>query len=153
MCLPIGPGVKIEREWTHAGLNCAVTLTSYGAHRCGYVRVPPGHPLHGKEFMADPPNGVDMLEVHCGINFSEIEPCAHDDGTGWWFGFDCGHVGYDRKFDPDVDVEKMSEVGRGVFEIWSKCSFFMEGHYWREDEVAAECEHLAEQLVEVTECL
>jgi hypothetical protein len=148
MCLPIGPGVKIEREWVHAGLNCAVTQTSYGAHRCGYVRVPPGHPLHGKEFSADN-DRVDHLQAHGGVTFSEIEPCAHEDGVGWWFGFDCCHA-YDARFDPDADLEKMEIETREMYRIMMRLPILREGHYWTEDEVAAECEQLAEQLAAVT---
>lgn len=38
---------EIERDWTTgAGLR-AVCLLITGSHRCGYVEVPKGHPLHG----------------------------------------------------------------------------------------------------------
>ena len=70
MCLPVSP-YKIEREWEHSNLKCAVVQAREGQHRCGYVRVPPNHPLHGKSY--DTPN----VEVHGGLTFAEIEPCAH----------------------------------------------------------------------------
>jgi hypothetical protein len=146
MCLPKGDGVKVEREWVHAGLQCAVTLTAYGAHRCGYVRVPPGHPLHGK-LMHHPE--LDGIMAHGCVNFAEIEPCSHDDGTGWWFGFDCSHA-WDARFDPNADPAKMSDFTRELMKIYSLCPSLMEGHYWTEPEVAVECERLAEQLAEVS---
>jgi hypothetical protein len=85
MCLPT-LGI-IRREFAHKGLLCAVTQSGKHHHLCGYVRVPPGHPLHGKDFQS-----VD-LHAHGGVNFSEPEPCEHEDGQGWWFGFDCAHSG------------------------------------------------------------
>lgn len=51
---------------------------------CGYVGVPPGHPLHGRSSIT-------------GINWTG--PCeGHRVPTGeppvcWWLGFDCGHAG------------------------------------------------------------
>jgi hypothetical protein len=144
MCLPKGEDVIVEREWTAFGLHCAVTLTAPGCHRCGYVRVPPSHPLHGVEFGYD--NAVGELSAHGGVNFSEIEPCTeHEDGQGWWFGFDCSHC-WDARFDPDFDPAKATAYSRGVWEIYKQSGLLTEGHYWTEAEVAAECEGLAEQL-------
>lgn len=38
---------EIEKDWvTDAGLRAQVVMTQY-RHRCGYVGVPEGHPLHG----------------------------------------------------------------------------------------------------------
>jgi hypothetical protein len=62
---------------------------------CGYVGVPPGHPLHGREYAA-----IDV-DVHGGLTFGGAcsghichvaKPGEPDDV--WWFGFDCGH-GFD----------------------------------------------------------
>lgn len=40
----------IEKAWTTiAGFPAVVIMTGTG-HRCGYVGVPPGHPLHGVEY-------------------------------------------------------------------------------------------------------
>lgn len=42
--------IQIEKDWTTpAGLRAIVVATDMG-HRCGYVGVPPGHPLHGVEY-------------------------------------------------------------------------------------------------------
>ena len=153
MCLPHEP-YKIEREWIHAGLRCAVTQAREAEHRCGYVRVPPGHPLYGAEYGAD---SVDSLRAHGGINFSEIEPrTEHEDGQGWWFGFDCGHAG-DCRYDPNRDLEKLSPKTREMFEYMEKHTpMLLRGfvgfgpeHYWTQPEVEAEVERLADQLAEV----
>jgi len=147
MCLPHTP-YKIEREWIHAGLRCAVTQAREAEHRCGYVRVPPGHPLYGAEYGAD---SVDSLRAHGGVNFSGIEPCTeHEDGQGWWFGFDCGHA-WDAKFDPNVDPETLPPYAREVYDIYARCNMLHDGHYWTEVEVVAECDRLADQLVAVAQ--
>jgi hypothetical protein len=130
MCLPVKP-YKIEREWKSKGLSCVVTLPREHGHRCGYVRVPPGHPAHGKDYDTEPT--VDLL-VHGGPTFTQIEPCTeHEDGQGWWIGFDCGHA-FDKYDEPGYEPTEFSLLHVG-------------DHYWTEDEVATECEQLAEQLV------
>lgn len=69
---------------THAGHQW-VTMRNRMGYRCGYVRVPAGHPWHGKEY------DVIDARAHGGLTY-----CKADDGTGdggWWFGFDCCHAG------------------------------------------------------------
>ena len=70
MCLPVNP-FKVEREWEHAGLKCAVVQAREASHRCAYVRVPPTHPLHGKDY----DHAEADLNVHGGITFAQAEPC------------------------------------------------------------------------------
>lgn len=136
MCLPNAKHVfKLEREWEAFGLQCAVVQGREGSSRCGYVRVPPGHPLHGKNY-----DDFD-IEVHGGLTFAEEEPCAHEDGIGWWFGFDCAHAG-DAFYDPDNLPEhlvKMQQKHPGLF-------LYDDGHFWTQSEVEAETERLAERL-------
>jgi hypothetical protein len=137
MCLPVKP-YKIEREWKHAGLSCAVVQAREGAHRCGYVRVPPAHPMFGKSY-----NDVDV-NVHGGLTFAAIEPCTeHEDGQGFWFGFDCAHSGdasYDPKNLPDHEVKFRAKYPE------LRTSYRLSEHYWTEAEVVSETEKLAEQL-------
>src|SRR2546421_679762 len=119
MCLPVKP-FKVEREWVHAGLNCAVTQPEEGAARCGYVRVPPKHPAHSLDY-----DSIDV-DVHGGLSFAEIEPCAHEDGIGWWLGFDCCHAG-DAMYDPDNPPEYVKNTRlRGLCGQW---------HFWTQLEV------------------
>ena len=138
MCLPNAKNVyKVEREWSHAGLLCAVVQRRKGSNRCGYVRVPPNHPHYKKAY-----SDVDV-DVHGGLTFANIEPCVeHEDGIGWWFGFDCAHSG-DASYDPEnppqhqIDfIKKYPEFARsGLYE-----------HFWSHEEVVAETERLAEHL-------
>ncbi len=142
MCLPTKP-FKIEREWEHAGLHCAVTQGHEAGHRCGYVRVPPRHWAFGKHYEEV------HVQIHGGLTFAEPEPCNHEDGAGWWLGFDCGHMGRDRMDDPNMDPKDCkSEDGRMMLRIHRKYlpMNFVTGHYWTQVEVERECEKLAEQL-------
>jgi len=165
MCLPVTP-YKIEREWEHAGLKCAVVQAREAGNRCGYVRVPPGHHLHGKDY--DAPD----VDVHGGLTFASLEPCEHEDGTGWWFGFDCAHAG-DAYHDPAPQMDQLSEDGRRRVEVFRKIhmdvllSMYPQlpgeadgdyvsrlsqydhhrfDHFWTQAEVEKETERLAEQL-------
>jgi hypothetical protein len=110
------------------------------SHRCGYVRVPPGHPLYLEHY-----DHVDV-DVHGGLTFAEIEPCTeHEDGQGWWFGFDCAH-----HMDALMDPNAISDSTRKRLEIERMFRFPAKGelreHYWTQAEVEAEVERLADQL-------
>lgn len=86
-------------KWkTKAGLPALMVRVNHGAW-CGYVAVPPGHPLHGKSYGDEE---VDALGVHGGITYGAAcagkvchvpEPGEPDDV--WWLGFDCGVHGGD----------------------------------------------------------
>lgn len=153
MCLPVTP-FKIEREWTHAGLKCAVVVAREASHRCGYVRVPPTHPMYGKSY-----DETAELDVHGGITFSEMEPCVEEDGKGWWFGFDFAHCD-DALYDPKPDYSTLSDETKAMLDtmacihrdvsmqVYGKVTKRRE-HYWTQPEVERECESLAEQLAVV----
>jgi hypothetical protein len=89
MCLSIA----IDRpddvlaEGEHLGFQWVVVNNRVG-YRCGYARVPLGHPWHGKSH-----NDLNV-EVHGGLTFAEADvPCdAPGADTDWWLGFDCAHA-------------------------------------------------------------
>jgi hypothetical protein len=142
MCLPIEP-YKVDKQWIGpGGLLCAVTQNREGGNRCGYVRVGPSHPWHGK--------GYDdvMVDVHGGLTFAELEPCTeHEDGQGWWFGFDCAHYG-DALIDPNPPepLSQKAQMTREIMTRYPAISHHTE-HYWTPAEVEEECNRLAMQLV------
>lgn len=81
-------------EWRSHGLPCLVVRNPMGS-LCGYVGLPPEHPLHGKGYEDD---GVPY--VHGGATYAAA--CAHrvchvpapgESDNVWWFGFDCAHAG------------------------------------------------------------
>ena len=100
-------------EWEHLGFPCMMHRAPMG-NWCGYVAVPPGHPLHGITYhhcTQVPPceetrkgNYCDhrpefLLNVHGGLTYSDRcqghichvpKPGEPDDV--WWFGFDCAHA-------------------------------------------------------------
>jgi hypothetical protein len=134
MCLPVKPHA-IEREWEHSGLKCAVVMNGEHGHRCGYVRVPPQHSQYAKDY-----SDVDVV-VHGGLTFGAIEPCAHEDGTGFWFGFDCNHcddASYEPGFEPPYWARYFSSSIKDSKQ-----------HWWTFAEVEAETERLAEQFAAI----
>jgi hypothetical protein len=88
MCNPVttlNPGLLLAKG-VHEGFEWEVTANRIG-YRCGYVRVPAGHPWHGRDY---DDIGAD---VHGGLTFAQPDT---DCGTGgednaWWVGFDCAH--------------------------------------------------------------
>lgn len=76
-------GVEIGYQWvvTHNGMG----------YRCGYVRIPPGHPWHGKDYDDVEPYPA----VHGGLTFAEPDVACDKEGddNAWWLGFDCAHAG------------------------------------------------------------
>jgi len=125
-------------EWVDetTGYPCLAKRNHFGVW-CGYVAVPPGHPLHGAGY--DTPD----VSVHGGLTYAA--PCqAHgpDDADSaichvpdpgepedvWWLGFDCGHW---NDYHPDFGADP-----------------FRDGTYRSLDYVRTECANLAAQLAE-----
>jgi hypothetical protein len=75
----------------HAGFEWEVTKNHSG-YRCGYVRIPAGHPWHGKGYGDEVLSGV---EVHGGLTFAAPDTDCGKGGedNAWWLGFDCAHFG------------------------------------------------------------
>lgn len=85
-------------EWrTAAGLLGLITRVPNSGILCGYVMVPPGHPLHGVTYHDAP---VYDLMAHGGITYSAScrdnvchVPAPGEPDDVWWIGFDTGHAG------------------------------------------------------------
>ena len=91
MCLSVkvnDPSRVISKGEAY-GLEWAVTHNGM-AYRCGYVRIPAGHPWHGKSYHDIP------AKAHGGLTFSAPDvPCTvPGPDNAWWIGFDCAH-GFD----------------------------------------------------------
>lgn len=120
-------------QWIDADtdLDCLIVRNPMGA-LCGYVGVPPGHPLHGVGYNAcrglascdgDPivcSCRLDLeLNVHGGLTFSDSCQTHDDPARGvchvpepgrpadvWWLGFDCAHAGdMVPRMDYTIDVD------------------------------------------------
>ena len=72
----------------YAGLQW-ITMRNRLGYRCGYVRLPQGHPWHSMDCDEIP------AAVHGGLTFTEDDvPCdAPGDDNAYWIGFDCAHGG------------------------------------------------------------
>ena len=131
MCLSIAVDRPdhVLSKGEHEGFEF-VTVRNGNGYRCGYVRVPVGHPWHGK--------GYDEIEpypdVHGGLTFAEADkPCdkvGEDDA--WWLGFDCAHAG-DA---PDPALPGYKDYGISLREY---------GAIRTTEYVEAECRSLCEQ--------
>jgi hypothetical protein len=92
MCLSIAihrPDDVLSRGVT-AGLQWMTVHNGIG-YRCGYVRLPAGHPWHG----LDDNDANQDARAHGGITFAEPDLDCGKGGAddAWWLGFDCGHSG------------------------------------------------------------
>lgn len=154
---------KIEAQGTSRGMDWACLIMD-GGWRCGYVRIPEGHPLHGVSYNApapgvtwddlkneaigkrgvlevfcssldEPPRLGVLFNVHGSLTFSD--DLAHIGLPGWWLGFDCNHAG-DR-----ADPELASD-GSKLYAGWS---FQREGEIRSREYVIFECVQLIEQIV------
>lgn len=144
--LPPGPwdAEPDHVDFVHVSLPCILHRNDFHAW-CGYVGVPPGHPLHGKDHDGDRDDYDNApsatLEVHGGLTFSgscqEGGPICHKPAPGepddvWWFGFDCNHC-FDEA--PGLRLD-----GLGLGGIYRDLAY-----------VRRETERLAEQLAATAE--
>ena len=110
----------------HVGYQFIVVHNRLG-YRCGYVRVPQGHPWHGMDY-----DEIDA-DVHGGLTFAELDvPCGKGDDNAYWVGFDCGH--YMDAPDPAFGVENR---------------YPSDGIVRTQEYVEAECRNLCEQAQKV----
>jgi hypothetical protein len=130
--------MKVEKDWTtQAGLRAVVVVQDHG-NRCGYVAVPEGHAMHGKDY-----DEVDVT-VHGGLTFADGTDTYPVAAEGlWWFGYDCAHYGDAR------DPELMSPKYREMYDE-GLLNFFDEGTVRSLDYCIGECESLATQLKDMT---
>jgi hypothetical protein len=118
-------------EWrSEHGFPCLILRSRLGA-LCGYVGLPPGHPMHGKEY------GDVPVDVHGGLTYAEHcngeichVPAEGEPDDAYWLGFDCAH---------SQDIAPYMLVG-GVNMT------FQWSEYRSVAYVRAETERLAEQL-------
>jgi len=135
MCNPVTvahPG-KLLAKCTYLGYEWEVTGNGIG-YRCGYVRIPPGHPWHGKR-----EEDVDA-SVHGGLTFAEPDLDCGKGGAddAWWLGFDCAHAG---------DAQDPSLAGRTVYSVvpYFPDPLGLTGTVRTTEYVTGECRRLIEQ--------
>lgn len=117
-----------------SGLDYLIVGLSIG-HRCGYVRLPEGHPWHD---VSSEDEALDGVRVHGGVTFyGEL-----DEAEGIWLGFDCAHS--DDARDPSLyDDEYRAIQAKHPWPTFGRKQTIRTTDY-----VRAECKHLAEQIAE-----
>jgi hypothetical protein len=141
VCNPVTtsrPDALLEKG-EHAGFEWEVTSNGIG-YRCGYVRVPAGHPWHGKDYGDE---SLYDVEVHGGLTFAAADTDCGKGGedNAWWLGFDCAHY-LDAK-DPRIMTGEQIAHELAMEARYPRLNI---GQVVRTTEyVAAECRALAEQ--------
>lgn len=135
-------------EWRSHGLPCLMRRTELGIW-CGYVAVPPGHPLYGKDWSDE---RVSELAAHGGITYASgcqgdicHVPQEGEPANVHWFGFDCAHA-----WDYTPGLERLTRKARADIavrfpELAGK-ALVRNNVYRDEAYVRGECESLAAQL-------
>lgn len=127
---------RTEREFEESGLQCCTRTNDLG-HRCGYVALPKGHPLFGKDWDRCYDIAPD-LEVDGGITF------ANGTDDMWILGWDAAHSWHLQ------DQSIMSDAYRATFEKYG--SFRDEFAVMVDADMAeSETRRFARQLAEMGE--
>lgn len=128
----LATGEHLGFEW--------VVVRNFSGYRCGYVRVPVGHPWHGKHY-----DDVDA-RVHGGLTFAEPDLSCNKGGAddAHWLGFGCAHGG--DAPDPQFEVNENVNLARMFLgDVGSRYGVVRTQEY-----VEAECRSLCEQASAAT---
>lgn len=161
MCLPLANLEEVTlSKGEHVGFEWQ-TVHNNNQHRCGYIKVLPGHPWFGKGYSCDcddhysNPDAackrLESAEVHGGITFAAHgKACpTHGEEAEWWVGFDCAHSG--DAADPSLPSSR--RLHNDALGIAREISDAMDGiggsREWQTirttDYVEAQCRSLCEQ--------
>lgn len=97
---------KVQWVDDATGFDCLAVRHPRSGHWCGYVGVPPEHPVHGVDESYVEVPGEYGPDVHGGLTFASLCQEGDDEARGvchvplpgrpdavWWLGFDCAHSG------------------------------------------------------------
>ena len=126
----------------HLGFEWIVVHNGMG-YRCGYVRLPHGHPWHGRGDLEE------IVECHGGVTFAEPDrPCdkgGEDDA--FWVGFDCAHAG-------DLPDRSLPGYERRRSELFARIQCIGFEYKVRDQEyVEGQCRLICEQACQMIENL
>lgn len=152
MCLSIAihrPD-DVLSQGEHAGFQWMVIHNGRG-YRCGYVRLPMGHPWHGMNY-----DDISLVaEMHGGCTFAERdEECGKGgDDDAWWIGFDCCHDG-DLQ-DPSLPstshmLSLLDELVLGLGNLFSKGPGGFDCAIRTQEYVESQCQSLCDQALKAT---
>ena len=133
---------KVEKDFIVEGYRCVIVGQSLG-HRCGYIGLPKGHPLHGKDY-----DEID-INVHGGLTYSDNSGTYPVENTGdiWWIGFDCGHYMDGKDFELIKELTDM----RTYFQLLQMEKMFRtKGIVRTKEYVENELRSVVNQLIKLT---
>lgn len=128
---------RIEREFEESGLECCTRTHDMG-HRCGYVALPKGHPLFGKNW-DECYDIAPELEVDGGITF------ANGTDEMWVLGWDAAHGWHKR--DWSIVSDRFKESRDRYPELY--VDFDPNGYMVDADMAERETRSFARQLAEM----
>lgn len=139
---------KVQFADPATGLACLVRRNVRLGNLCGYVGVPPGHPLYAVNYDEADLWADGVPEVNfaapCAVEEDEEYAICHVPGPGepeplWWFGFDNGHGGQ--------LVPGLEEVHQRVLATMQDRAFALpDDVYATVDDVKQQCARLAARL-------
>lgn len=143
MCLAVliqRPSALLEEGTLSSEFEYAITHNTRG-HRCGYLKLLPGHPWHGVGYS----DLHDLIDVHGGLNFADpdVRCDKAGDDDGWWIGFDCAHFG--DACDWDLALESHRQDFKSMPYAFS---FFDQGVIRTTEYVRDQLEYLGKQAAE-----
>lgn len=136
-----------KKQWQDkaTGYPCLIVRSKITGALCGYVGVPPEHPMYKKDY-----SDIDVIDVHGGLTFSarcqegkdesvgicHIADEGEDEDDVWWLGFDCSHY---QDLMPAFETHHVAfnTLTRGVDDVYRNMVY-----------VKTEVESLAGQLKE-----
>lgn len=147
MCLPVilqRPDCVLRYGY-HRRHKWVIVHNGMG-YRCGYVRIPEGHPWHGLHY--------DDIDVAChgGLTYSRADvPCEGEtEPGGWWIGFDCAHAGdaQDPTLAPAHRHNRVQFEGDTVKDsdyVQLNCEFICDQAWLEQQGIALEVDALIEE--------
>lgn len=99
-----------EKDFSYNGFDCRIRRVApeTRGHLCGYIVIPEGHKLFGKDYDAVEEIYEYEIPSHGGLTFSGMVEGEH------WIGFDCAHL-YDLSPCYHPEVEDGEVYGNGVY--------------------------------------
>lgn len=120
--------------------------TNFGGFLCGYVKIPEGHKLYGKEDIFD-----TGLDVHGGITFAQVPIWD----KGFWLGFDAAHGGdiipcMKQICETDTDLKAIKEKCEKLRKQYGIEKYTIAAEQYRTtDFMIFECKSLVDQILEI----
>ena len=125
----------VEKSFEYKGYPCVILFMPM-CYRCGYVGIP-----------RETAVGVNAIDCHGGITYTEAYLWKQDDPDKWWIGFDCMHFpdGFDVESGMNYwrDNEEQQNTIKNLFSRMSPYHQLRSLAF-----VENECKHIVDQIEE-----